>query len=116
MIGEQHKAMWFRKLQLTAGVVAGLAMLGCFVACALEGTGEHGCEDECTACACDTALHRKPCSGPAEPLLVKGRLGPPLIAVRTIGSSAATVISSCPPHLRCKPPERLFELYASYLI
>ncbi len=108
--------MFSRPFQIVIGTVVFLAMLGCFINCTFEGFDEHGCEDECATCVCNAVLYSKSDAGPINNLLMKGHLGMAAFLAPPAEFSAAAHLSSCPPHLKCKPPERLYRLYAVYLI
>jgi|ETNmetMinimDraft_26_1059896.scaffolds.fasta_scaffold03504_4 hypothetical protein len=113
--GNRNQAMRSRPFQIVFGTAACLAMLGCFINCALEEIDEHGCEDECLSCACSGVLTTKPDASPVNSLPARGQPGMDAISV-SVSRSAMIFPSSCPPHFRFRPPDRLYQLHAAYLI
>jgi hypothetical protein len=104
-----------RPFQIVVGTSVFLAMLGCFINCAFESFDEHGCEDECATCVCNTALYSKSDASPISNLLVNGHLhAAPIFLPAEL--AAKTFQSSGSPHFRYRPPDRLYQLYAAYLI
>ncbi|MDA0836777.1 MAG: hypothetical protein O3B01_16390 [Planctomycetota bacterium] len=92
-----------------------LAMLGCFINCAFEDFDEHGCQDECLSCACDAAVVTMSGVKPVDGSFTRGLTGLAAISVQT-EFSVAVFRPSIPPQFRYRPPERLYQLHAAYLI
>jgi hypothetical protein len=96
-------------------LVACLAMLGCFIQCALEGFDEHGCPEECLSCACDAAAVTRSDVKPVDGLFSKGLTG---LTAKSLPAelSPAAFLTSSPLHFRFRPPDRLYQLHAAYII
>jgi len=107
--------MLSKRFSIWICLVACLAMLGCFINCALEGFDEHGCEDECLSCACDGAVTSTCSASPAISLLAKGLPGAAAMPVPAEFLGAAFLPSSSL-QFRFSSPDRLYQLHAAYLI